>query len=336
MNKTDITDIGDIIDMATFAEMRQNRKNSLNKLTEKLNDINKKNAYDKDDRYWTLGVDKNGNGFAVIRFLPAIAGEEVPYVRLWKHSFQGNGGWYIEDSLTTINKADPCAEMNTKLWDQGEGSEGRAFVSQKSKRKLSFISNIYVVKDPANPENEGKVFLFSYGKKIFDKIFEAANPKFDDVVAFDPFDFWEGTNFKLKASKVANYRNYDHSEWDLVDLEDGRKGPRGPLFSDDAKMEKIWKQEYSLTAEVAPTNPRFKSYNQLLEKLTKAMGQPVGGAMNTAVDEAPVRKAPTTAEKFAKKAPVKDETPPWQDEGITLDTTDDEDDDLGSFRSLVD
>ena len=189
----------------SFAKLKKQSK--LGSLTAKLvKEVEKmnNNGTSGDDRLWKLDVDKSGNGYAVIRFLPAPDGEDLPFVKLYSHAFQGPGGWYIENSLTTLGQKDPVSEYNTQLWNNGTDSGKET--ARKQKRKLTYTSNIYVVKDPANPENEGKVFLFKYGKKIFDKLTAAMQPEFEDEEAIDPFDFWQGANFKLKAKNVAGYR----------------------------------------------------------------------------------------------------------------------------------
>ena len=211
-----------------------------------------------DDRVWKLDVDKSGNGYAVIRFLPAPNGEDLPFVKLYSHAFQGPGGWYIENSLTTLGQKDPVSELNSELWNNG--TDAGKELARKQKRKLTYVSNIYVVKDPANPANEGKVFLFKYGKKIFDKLTAAMQPEFEDEEAIDPFDFWQGANFKLKAKNVAGYRNYDSSEFAAA----------APLLDDDDAMEAIWKKQYSLAELVAAD--QFKSYDELKKRLEYVLG----------------------------------------------------------------
>ena len=211
-----------------------------------------------DERLWKLEVDKSGNGYAVIRFLPAPNGEDLPFVKLYSHAFQGPGGWYIENSLTTLGQKDPVSEYNTTLWNNG--TDAGKDLARKQKRKLTYVSNIYVVKDPANPENEGKVFLYKYGKKIFDKLTAAMQPEFEDEEAIDPFDFWQGANFSSKAKNVAGYRNYDSSEFAAVSA----------LLDDDEAMEGIWKQQYSLEEFVAPD--QFKSYDDLKKRLGYVLG----------------------------------------------------------------
>ena len=208
----------------------------------------------KDDRLWKPELDKSGNGYAVIRFLPAVEGEDLPWAKIWSHAFQGpTGQWYIENSLTTISHKDPVSEHNTRLWNTGLESDKE--LARKQKRKLQYFSNIYVVSDAKHPENEGKVFLYRYGKKIFDKVMEAMQPEFEDEKAINPFDFWEGANFKLKIRKVDGYWNYDKSEFDAP----------SPLLKDDDAIEEVWKLQYPLAEHTAATN--FKSYDELKTRL---------------------------------------------------------------------
>ena len=246
------------------------KQSKLGSLTEKLvKEVEKMNTSNisGDERFWKLECDKANNGYAVIRFLPAPTGEDLPFVKIYSHAFQGSGGWYIENSRTTIGEKDPVSEYNTQLWNNGTDS-GKE-VARKQKRKLSYISNIYVIKDPANPENEGKTFLFKYGKKIFDKIMEAMQPEYEDETPINAFDFWQGANFKLKAKNVAGYRNYDSSEF----------ATPGALLDDDAAMEAIWKSQYSLAELVSPS--QFKSYEELKMRLESVLG----GKNTSRVDE---------------------------------------------------
>ncbi len=243
----------------SFSDLKKQSK--LGNLTAKLvKEVEKMNTSSgsSDDRLWKLDVDKSGNGYAVIRFLPAPNGEDLPFVKLYSHAFQGPGGWYIENSLTTLGQKDPVSEHNTLLWNNG--TDAGKEVARKQKRKLTYVSNIYVVKDPANPENEGKVFLFKYGKKIFDKITEAMQPEFEDESPIDPFDFWQGANFKLKAKNVAGYRNYDSSEF----------ASQSALLDDDDALEAIWKKQYSLADFMSPSE--FKSYDELKKRLSSVLG----------------------------------------------------------------
>jgi hypothetical protein len=244
----------------SFANLKKQSK--LGSLTAKLvKEVEKmnNNGASGDDRLWKLDVDKSGNGYAVIRFLPAPENEDLPFVKLYSHAFQGSGGWYIENSLTTLGQKDPVSEYNSQLWNNG--TDAGKEMARKQKRKLTYISNIYVVKDPANPENEGKTFLYKYGKKIFDKLTAAMQPEFEDEEAIDPFDFWQGANFKLKAKNVAGYRNYDSSEFAAA----------SPLLDDDDAMEAIWKKELSLSEFVAPD--QFKTYDELKVRLEYVLGK---------------------------------------------------------------
>ena len=243
----------------SFANLKKQSK--LGSLTQKLvKEVEKmnNNGGQGDDRLWKLECDKSGNGYAVIRFLPAPDGEDLPFVKLYSHAFQGPGGWYIENSLTTLGQKDPVSEYNSQLWNNG--TDAGKDTARKQKRKLTYISNIYVVKDPANPENEGKTFLYKYGKKIFDKLTAAMQPEFEDEEAIDPFDFWQGANFKLKAKNVAGYRNYDSSEFAATSA----------LLDDDDAMEAVWKKEHSLAELVAAD--QFKSYDELKTRLSNVLG----------------------------------------------------------------
>ena len=239
------------------------KQSSLGSLTSKLvKEIEKTSATKSggaDERLWKPELDKSGNGFAVIRFLPAPDGEDLPWAKIYSHAFQGPGGWYIENSLTTVGQKDPVSEYNRELWNSGSDKDKETV--RKQKRKLSYYSNIYVVKDPVNPHNEGQVFLFKFGKKIFDKITAAMQPEFEDESPINPFDFWAGANFKLKIRKVDGYWNYDKSEFDSAE----------PLLDDDDALEAIWKKEYSLAEFTAPSS--FKSYEDLDKRLKSVLGQ---------------------------------------------------------------
>lgn len=245
--------------MVDFAKLKASSgKKSLESLTSELAKVSGNEASRDDDRFWQPTADKAGNGYAVIRFLPAPGDEDVPFVRLFEHGFKGPGGWYIENSLTTLGKNDPVSDYNTKLWDSG--IEANKEIARKQKRKLNFISNIYVVHDSGNPDKEGKVYLFKYGKKIFDKLKEAMEPQFEDEEAMNPFDMWGGANFKLKIRQVEGYRNYDKSEFEKP----------APLFDDDKQLENVWKSEHSLQEFLDPKN--FKSYTELEARLGKVLG----------------------------------------------------------------
>ena len=236
------------------------KQNSLNKLLGAAESESKpqdKKSY-VDERLWKPQLDKTGNGYAVLRFLPAPEGEELPWAKVWNHAFQGpTGQWYIENSLTTIGQKDPVSELNTRYWNSGVESDKE--IARRQKRKLQYFSNIYVVTDSKNPDNEGKVFLYRFGKKIFDKIMEAMQPAFDDEIAINPFDFWKGANFKLKIRKVDGYWNYDKSEFD----------PVSALLDNDDALEEVWKKQHSLKEFTAPTN--FKSYDELKTRLATVL-----------------------------------------------------------------
>lgn len=264
-------------------------KSSLEKLTQELSKLNTQSEGKAgDDRFWYPAVDKAGNGFAVIRFLPAPGNEDVPFVRMFEHGFKGPTGlWYIENSLTTIGKQDPVGELNSRLWNEStdDNSPGRK-QARAQKRKLNYICNIYVVQDQLNPENNGKVKLFKFGKKIFDKLNEAMNPQFADEKPINPFDLWEGANFKLKIRNVEGYRNYDKSEF----------ASPGPLADDDEDLEKIWRKTHSLQSFLAPEN--FKSYEELSKKLNAVLG----------LDGSPA------AARASAAAKAEDEDLPWAEE----------------------
>ena len=244
----------------SFADLK--KQSSLGSLTQKLvKEVEKMNntGGGADERLWKPELDKTGNGYAVIRFLPSPDGEDIPWAKLYSHAFQGPGGWYIENSLTTNGGKDPVSDYNRELWNSGNESDKDTV--RKQKRKLSYYSNIYVVRDQVNPQNEGKVFLFKYGKKIFDKVMEAMQPEFEDETPINPFDFWQGANFKLKIVKKDGYWNYDKSEFDAV----------SPLLDDDDALEALWKKEYSLAAVTAPD--QFKTYDVLEKRLKYVLGQ---------------------------------------------------------------
>ena len=244
--------------MSFAALKKQSKAGSLTeRLMKKVEKLNEK-GNNTDERLWKPAVDKAGNGYAVIRFLPAHANCELPWTQVWSHAFQGTGGWYIENSLTTIGKDDPVGELNRSLWNSGRESDKD--IARKQKRKLSYYANVYVVKDSINPENEGEVKLYKFGKKIFDKITAAMQPEFDDEEAINPFDFWQGANFKLKIKQVAGFWNYDSSEF----------GKTEALLDDDAELEKIYDKIYDLSEFTAPD--QFKTYEQLKSRLDTVLG----------------------------------------------------------------
>ena len=254
----------------SFSTLKKRSGSSLENLVKEAEKLNKQGP-GADERFWKPELDKSGNGYAVIRFLPAPDGEELPWAKVYSHAFQGSGGWYIENSLTTVNKKDPVGEVNRKLWNSGIDSDKD--IARKQKRKLSYYTNIQVVRDPAHPENEGKVFLYKFGKKIYDKITAAMQPEFEDETPINPFDLWEGANFKLKICKVAGFWNYDKSEFDSVSA----------LDTDDAKLEAIWKEEHSLTAFT--NEDQFKTYEELQTRLNEVLGTNKRAAVATVDDE---------------------------------------------------
>ena len=300
----------------SFASLK--KQSNLGSLTAKLvKEVEKVNNSSSggDERLWKPELDKSGNGYAVIRFLPAPDKEEIPWAKLYTHAFQGPGGWYIENSLTTVGGKDPVSDYNRELWNSGNESDKDTV--RKQKRKLSYYSNIYVVKDPTNPQNEGKVFLFKYGKKIFDKVMEAMQPEFEDETPINPFDFWQGANFKLKIVKKDGFWNYDKSEFDSV----------APLLSDDDALEAIWKKEYSLAAVTA--TDQFKSYEDLERRLKYVLGKKPAQSRyipdSELEDESEGKYA--VAEKTVAEA-VSTPTP-----SVTVDK--DEDDALSYFQKLA-
>jgi hypothetical protein len=291
--------------MSSFANLKRNRS-SLDKLTKAIEATTQSSeAGSKDDnRFWQPSVDKAGNGMAVIRFLPAPAADgddALPWVRVFHHGFQGPGGWLIDNCLTSLNEKCPVCEHNSTLWNSG--IEANKDIARKQKRKLSYIANILVISDPSNPENEGQIKLFKFGKKIFDKITEAMNPEFEDETPINPFDMWEGANFKLKIRNVEGYRNYDKSEFaDKSALFDG----------DDDKLEDLWKKEFSLKEFLEKKH--FKSYDQLKQRLDKALGF-----------EGAVPKSKASDDLVS----VKDQ------DDVPFDTSSDSDDELDYFKSLA-
>ena len=306
----------------SFAEMKKSRQNTLESLTKELTKLQTPNGgADDDARFWKPTVDKAGNGMATIRFLPPIAGEDMPFVRMFSHGFKGPTGlWYIENCLSTLNKPDPVSEYNTQLWNSttDDASPARKQVRDQ-KRKLNFISNIYVVKDSANPANEGKVWLFQYGKKIFDKLNEAMNPpkEFDDEKAMNPFDLWEGANFKLKIRQVEGYRNYDKSEFEAP----------SPLSSDDDVMEAVWKSEYGLQELVGPD--KFKSYDELKAKFVRVLG----------LDGNPAAARHKTAENNSYDTSVEDAPRQRVASAPKIESSafaDDDDESMEFFKNLAD
>ena len=270
----------------SFKDLKKNSTTMASKLQEELEKSNKTNDY-KDDRFWRPTLDSASNGYAVIRFLPAVEGEDIPWVKLYSHAFKGKSGWFIHNCPTTLGEKCPVCEANNELWNSGTESDKR--IARDRKRKLNYVSNILVVEDPSAPQNKGKVFLFKYGKKIFEKIQEQMNPEFDDETAVNPFDFWKGANFKLKVRKVEGYTNYDKSEFSAAT----------PLFEgDDAKLEALWKKQYVLKEFVAPKE--FKSYPELKTKLVDALG---GDLRADGGEDDTIESEPSPARSSRRPAP---------------------------------
>ena len=304
-----------------FNTLKKNRSNSLNKLNSQLEKIQSKSYSDPNEgKMWKPTRDKAGNGFAVIRFLPAPSGEDVPFVRMWDHGFQGPTGlWYIENSLTTLDRDDPVSEYNSKLWNSGvEDDKAEA---RKMKRRLKYVSNILVISDPSNPQNEGKVFMYQYGAKIFCKLQALMNPQFDDETAADPFNMWEGANFRLKIQKVAGYPNYDKSTFDTPSA----------ISDDDSELERIFNEAHSLKELVDPKN--FKSYDELKTKFYRVL----------ALDQSP--STPNTAAEVDdldmssfggnSPEPTLNVMPEAQSTAPSMSMSDDDDDDLSIFKELA-
>ena len=269
----------------SYTNMKSNSSDAISKLlaaAEKAGGGTEKKSYG-DEREWKPTVDKAGNGYAVLRFLPAAEGQDTPWVRYWDHGFKGpTGRWYIENSLTSIGKDDPVSEMNSQLWNSGRDEDKETARSRK--RRLHYVSNVYVVSDPSNPENEGKVFLYKYGKKIFDKIMDVMQPQFQDEKPVNPFDFWGGADFKLKIRQVEGYRNYDKSEF---------AAPTEFLGADDAKLEAVYNTLHDLGEFVDPKN--YKSYAELSKKLYEVLGETPVVTTTEAVSLDEVKEAPVVA-----------------------------------------
>ena len=306
----------------SFSDLK--KQSSLGSLTQKLvKEVEKMNTTSggADERLWKPEVDKTGNGYAVLRFLPAPESEDIPWAKMYSHAFQGPGGWYIENSLTTTGGKDPVSEHNRELWNSGNESDKD--VVRRQKRKLSYYANIYVVKDPTNPQNEGGVFLYKFGKKIFDKIMEAMQPEFEDESPINPFDFWQGANFKLKIVKKDGYWNYDKSEFDKV----------SPLLDDEDALEALWKKQYSLVALTAAD--QFKSYDDLQKRLKYVLGQKPNRRVDEEVfDEDNNRGSvsadyPTSKPDFASRRAEKTVT------AAVSSSSSDEDDALSYFQKLA-
>jgi hypothetical protein len=306
----------------SFANLKKNRSNSLQKLSEQLDKMSTKSYADPlKEKYWSPTRDSAGNGFAIIRFLPAPEGEDMPFVRIWDHGFQGPTGlWYIENSLSTLQQDDPVAKLNSKLWNSNNDDESpERKQARKQKRRLKYHSNILVIKDTAKPENEGKVFLYAYGKKIFDKLNDLMNPNFEDETPVNPFDFWEGADFRLKIRKFEGYPNYDKSEFDSP----------SPLFDgDDEKLEAVYNQLHSLKELHDPKY--FKTYAELEAKLHRVLGI-TGSATSSKTADEMIDEDLDIGKLAAKEEPKIKETAAK----TPVSTDDEDDDDIEFFKSLA-
>ena len=276
----------------SFASLKS-KSGKFAKLTQQIENLSKpQQGRGPDERLWKPEVDKSGNGYAVIRFLPEPDGEDLPWAQVWSHAFQGPGGWYIENSLTTLSQKDPVGELNRTLWNSGLDADKDT--ARKQKRKLSYYSNIYVVKDQLHPENEGRVFLYKYGKKIHDKIASAMQPQFEDETPINPFDLWKGANFKIKIQTIGGYWNYDKSEFDSPSVLGG--------LEDDA-LEKVWKSQYSLKEFTDLKN--FKSYEDLSSRLNIVLNKSTRPVVQTNEEDEELAPLTSPVVKADPPAPTK-------------------------------
>lgn len=297
----------------SFSNLKLSSKNSVSSLSEKMNSEKKGGGFEADTRYWSPELDKAGNGFAIIRFLPAPDGEDAPYVKLYSHGFKVGTRWYIENCPTTIGGDCPACAANSTLWNTGIASNQE--IVRQRKRRLHYISNILVISDNKNPDNEGKIFLYKYGFKIFEKIMASIQPEFEDETPLNPFDFWEGANFKLKIRQVEGYRNYDRSEFDS----------QSALFDgDDSALESLWQKEFKLKELVAPSE--FKSFAALKEKHDAVMG--ASDSLENAI-----RKNNEADIEFETPPPKSIQQPKSTPKAINA--TDDDDDDLSLYAKLL-
>lgn len=296
-----------------FKDLKKASNTNIDKLLTEMDKMKTGGAKYIDDRYWSMPIDeKTGNGTALIRFLPISNGDKIPWVSLYSHGFQGPGGWYIENSLTTLGQPDPVSEVNTELWNTG--IDANKEIVRKRKRKQNFIANILVLEDKKNPQNEGKVFLYKFGKKIFQKIQDALKPEFETDKPVDVFDFWKGANFRMKVRKVEGYPNYDNSFFESSSV----------MFDgDEAKMESTWNSQYDLSDLVSPKN--FKTYDELKARMNRVLGNTSSAGPSVAAKPEKEAKAPKLASK-------KEEETPW----ITEETAGEEDEALAYFKGLAD
>jgi len=308
------------MDINTLRKMRNNDFGKITDAFEKIANPSTETKSYQDDRFWKLEADKAGNASATIRFLPKTEQDELPWVKVFSHAFQGpTGKWYIENSLTTLGENDPVGELNTQLWNSG--SDANKEIARKQKRKLHFIANVLIISDPKHPENEGQVKLFKFGKKIFDKIMDKARPTFEDEQPVNVFDFWEGADFKLRMRKVDGYPNYDQS----VFLEPS------PVADSDEEILAIANKQYRLGEFTDAKN--FKSYDELKKKLDAVLSG-TGAAPKTAADvaneedELPWKPEPVVAKSAPAPTPKVSKAPAMEE--------DDDDDALSYFQKIAD
>lgn len=299
----------------SFANLKKSSKGNFQSLTKKLED-EKKGNYGDDPRYWKFEVDKAGNGYAVIRFLPAVDGEEFPFVKIYKHSFKDKrtNKWYIENSRTTLGEDDPVSEANSELWNTG--IESNKEIARQRKRQLKYIANILVVSNPKKPEDEGKVFLWEFGPRIFQKIEGAMKPEFEDEVAFNPFDFWAGANFKLKARMLDNQRSYDKSEFEA---------PSALFDGDDSALEKLWASQHKLLPEIAPD--KFKPYDQLKARFNAVVGNAAVNSNQAAAEREEAEPSVPDSKPAASSKPAAQKPKPVEPAG--------DDDDMAAYAKLL-
>ena len=294
----------------SFESLKRNRASAISKLVSAAagdSGPSDKKSY-VDERIWKPTVDKAGNGYAVLRFLPPAEGNELPWVRYWDHGFKGpTGQWYIEKSLTSIGQQDPVSESNSKLWNSGNDRDKD--VARERKRRLHYVANVLVEQDAANPSNEGQVKLFVFGKKIFDKIMDVMQPQFQDEDPINPFDSWEGASFKLKIRNVEGYRNYDKSEF---------SSPKA-LSQDDDELEEIYGKVYDLNEFTDPAS--YKTYEELSSRLALVLGESSAST-----------QAFRAIEEVSEPAPMKVKPAP---EIASASSDDDEDDTMSYFAKLA-
>ncbi len=287
------------MDIQSLRKMRNSDFGQITQAFEKIANPQTETKSYADDRFWKLEGDKAGNGTATLRFLPRVEGDELPWVKIFSHGFQGpTGKWYIENSLTTLGENDPVGELNSRLWNSG--TQANQDIARKQKRKLSFIANVLIVSDPKHPENEGRVFMFKFGKKIFDKIMDKARPTYEDEKPVNVFDLWEGANFKLRMRKKDGYTNYDESSF---------MDPT-PVSQDEQEMLKVVTSQYKLSEFLDRKN--FKSYDELKRKLEEVLSgdsfSSKSAAQMAEEDDMPSAEAPKIASKPAPKiAEISDE-----------------------------